>query len=61
MEKFVVWPDGGKAKAQQVEAANMPEAIEKAEALFGVETDAVNVIEAGRVAEAEHYGVAHAL
>lgn len=59
--KFIIWKDGGQADAQSIEAADMPQAIETAAELLGVDVDQVNIIDAARVGEAEYYGVAHAL
>lgn len=59
--KFIIWKDGEQAEARLIEAGDMPEGIEEATALLGVEADQVNIIEAARVGEAEYYGVAHAL
>lgn len=60
MGKFIVWADGRKSEAKVVEAAGTPEAIEIAESLFGVDANAINVIDEERRGEAEFYGVAHA-
>lgn len=59
--QFIIWKDGEQADAQSIKATDMPEAIEAAADVLGVEADRVNIIDATRVGEAEYYGVAHAL
>ncbi|WP_353981678.1 hypothetical protein [Salinicola endophyticus] len=58
---FIIWKDGGNSEAVVISAADMPDGVEQAAELLGVEAEQVNIIEASRIGEADYYGVSHAL